>query len=137
MVSLMLDECEILGHIVERLENRLQWDLIFTGEFFGRERIRAVDCLVDNRCPNSSTLEEQRPVIRSGTWLEMLIVGFSLGRHSFSFPIQSIVRPKRNPRQSIPFLGLGPEVRDTRPLASPKIGLKTETVGRSACDVEI
>jgi hypothetical protein len=41
VVSLTLDEWEILGDIAARLENRLQWDLIFTGEFFGRERIRA------------------------------------------------------------------------------------------------
>ena len=48
----------IPGHILESLENRLQGDLILAGEFFGGERIRTMDGLVDHRHSDPSTLEE-------------------------------------------------------------------------------
>ncbi len=38
VVTLSLDQRPIFGRIVESLEYRLQRDLIFPGEFFGRER---------------------------------------------------------------------------------------------------
>jgi hypothetical protein len=58
VVPLLLNERPILGHILESLENRLQGDLILAGEFFGGERIRTVDGLVDHRCSDPSTLQE-------------------------------------------------------------------------------
>ena len=48
----------ILGYILKSLENRLQGDLILAGEFFGGERIRTVDGLVDHRRSDPSTLQE-------------------------------------------------------------------------------
>ena len=36
VVTLLLNERPILGHIVESLEDRLQRDLILPGEFFGQ-----------------------------------------------------------------------------------------------------
>ena len=58
VVPLLLNERPILGHILESLENRLQGDLILAGEFFGGERIRTMDGLVDHRRSDPSTLEE-------------------------------------------------------------------------------
>ena len=58
VVPLLLNERPILGHIIESLEDRLQGDLILTGEFFGGERIRTMDGLVDHRRPDPSTFEE-------------------------------------------------------------------------------
>jgi len=58
VVTLSLDQRPILGNIVESLEYRLQGDLIFPGDFFGRERIRTMDGLVDHRRSDPSTLEE-------------------------------------------------------------------------------
>ncbi len=58
VIPLLLNERLILGHIVECLENRLQGDLILAGEFFGGERIRTMDGLVDHRRSDPSTLEE-------------------------------------------------------------------------------
>jgi len=47
-----------LGHILESLKNRLQGDLILAGEFFGGERNRTMDGLVDHRRSDPSTLQE-------------------------------------------------------------------------------
>ena len=58
VVPLFLNERPILVDILDSLENRLQGDLILAGEFFGGERIRTVDGLVDHRRSDPSTLEE-------------------------------------------------------------------------------
>ena len=57
-VPLLLDEREILGHIVESLEDRRERNLIVPSEFFGTAGIRTMDGFVDHRRSDSSTLEE-------------------------------------------------------------------------------
>jgi hypothetical protein len=59
VVPLLLDEGPILSHIVESLEYGLQGNLIFPGEFFGRERIKTMDRLIDHRRADPPTLEKQ------------------------------------------------------------------------------
>jgi hypothetical protein len=56
-LPLLLDQGPIPGHIIQRLQDRLQRDLIFPSEFFGSERIRAVDLLIDHRGADPSALE--------------------------------------------------------------------------------
>jgi hypothetical protein len=58
VVALLLDQSPILGHIIKRLENRLERNLILPGEFFGRERIRTMNGLVNDRRSDPPTLEE-------------------------------------------------------------------------------
>jgi len=58
VVPLLFDQRPILGHILESLENRIQGNLILAGEFFGGERIRTMDGLVDHRRSDPSTLQE-------------------------------------------------------------------------------
>jgi hypothetical protein len=57
-VPLLFDEGPILGHIIERLEDRLERNLIVPSEFFGSTRIRTVDGLVDHCRPDPPPLEE-------------------------------------------------------------------------------
>jgi len=58
VVTLLLNERAIRGHIVESLEDRLERDLILPSKFFGTPRIRTMDDLVDHRRSDPSTLEE-------------------------------------------------------------------------------
>jgi hypothetical protein len=82
VVTLLLNERAIRGHIVESLEDRLERDLILLSEFFGTPRIRTMDDLVDHRRADSSILEEELTVIRAGTRLEVLILFFGLGEET-------------------------------------------------------
>ena len=56
-VALLLDERPIFCRTVERVECRLEGDLVLPGEWFRREWIRTMDGVVDHRS-DPSTLEE-------------------------------------------------------------------------------
>jgi hypothetical protein len=70
---------------IERLEDRLERNLIVPSEFFGSTRIRTVDGLVDDRRPDPPPLEEKLALIRAGTRLQILILSRSLCRHGASY----------------------------------------------------
>jgi hypothetical protein len=78
-VPLLLDEREILSHIVESLKDRRQGNLIVPSELFLAAGIRSMDGLVNHRRSNPSTLDPQLPVIRARTGLEVLVLRFRLG----------------------------------------------------------
>ena len=65
-VPLLLNEREILAHIVEGLEDRGERNLIVPSELFRAAGIRTIDGFVNHRRSNPSTLEPQLPVIRAG-----------------------------------------------------------------------
>ncbi len=57
-VAFLLDERPIPGHIIERLEDRLQRNLKVPSEFFGSAGIGTVDPRVDVCCSDPPALEE-------------------------------------------------------------------------------
>jgi hypothetical protein len=55
-VPFLLDERKIFGHIVKSFEYRRERDLMVPSELFGRERIGAVDGLLDDHRSDASPL---------------------------------------------------------------------------------
>jgi hypothetical protein len=54
----LLDESAILGHVIKRLEDCRERNLIVLRKFFGRAGIRTMHGLVDHGRSDASTLEE-------------------------------------------------------------------------------
>ena len=84
-VALLLDEGTIPGGVIERLEDGGERNLVVRGEFFGRAGFGTVDDLVNNRGADSTALDEELAVIRTGTRLKMLILRGDDRRHDDTF----------------------------------------------------
>jgi len=76
-LSLLLNQREVVGHVIKGLMDGFERDLELLGELLRGTGIGTMNCFVNDCRANSPSLEEQLAIVGAGTGFEVLVQGGS------------------------------------------------------------